>query len=224
MLAIIPFSGFYNSVHDAALDDTFNRMFSDDRGDPNPGLVERAFDLVNWTAAHVAYAQAYAENFGLHFKLPSLRFESLSSPREYNFTTDRIFVEVSIEDVERVFDAVSAEALTKAADGMFTSYSGFSSYYSPNWRIWGEPSEWDHNQVYCLFTAMADADDICSIGDDFDGWAQFSLMEDDQCNGHLDLILEKAMVLNHKVEATRLWGIAHYLRSREERQWRHATI
>ncbi len=219
MLAVIPFSGFYHSVHDSALDDAFNQMFSDSSGNTNFDLVERAFNLVDWTMVHVAYAEAYVENFGLHFKLPSLKFESLNSPREYNFTTDRIFVELSTDDVRRVFSEVPRMELRIKAEEMFTSRSGFISYYDPDYSTWGGVEGWDHNQLLCLLTAMADTDDICSSGDDFDGWPQFSLMEDDQCNGHLDRMLEEAMVHKHNDEAQRLWNIADYLRRREDRKW-----
>lgn len=212
MLAVIPFSGFYNSLHDSTLDNTFNQMFSDSNGDPNEKLVERGFDLVNWSMAHQNYAKAYAENFGQEFKIHSLRFESLSSPREYNFTTDRIFVEISTEEVQRIFDEVSSEALTATATEMFTSHSGFSSHYSPDWRSWGDPAEWDHNQVFCLLQAR--------VGDEFDTWAEHALMEDDDCNGRLDSILEDAMCVDHKAESNRLWNIAAYLRQRQDRQWR----
>lgn len=219
MLAVIPFSGFYNSVHDGALDDALNQMFQNDRGDPNHDLVARAFDLVNWTAAHVAYAKAYAENFGQEFELPSLVFDELNSPREYNFVTDRIFVNISFEDAQSAFDRVTPLSLTAKAEEMFTSRSGFSSFYSPDWHSWGSLEEWDHNQLFCLLAALAED----HFGDDFDSWKQFELMESEQCNGGFDSILEQAMIVDHKAEAERLWNIAYYLRQREERHWRVAA-
>lgn len=223
MLAVIPFSGFYYSVHDDALDQALAQMFWDDNGNINDGLLSRAFDMVNWTGVHNAYAKDYTENFGLHFKLPSLKFESLSSPREYNFTTDRIFVEISTDEVRRIFSEVPRLELRIKAEEMFTSRSGFTSYYDPDYSTWGGVEDWDHNQLLCLLTTMADVDDICPSGDDFDSWAQFALMEDDQCNGRFDTILEDAMCVDHKEEANRLWNISYYLRQRGERKWRMAA-
>ena len=215
MLAVIPFSGLYNSVHDDALDRALNQMFSNDRGDPNDTLVQRAFDHIKWGAVHEAYAKAYAENFAAEFELPSMTFDELNSPREYNFVTDRIFVNVSIEDVESAFDRVTPLTLTAKAEEMFTSHSGFSSFYTPDWHSWGGLEEWDHNQLLCLFTALAED----HFGEDFDSWRQFDLMEQDQGNGQFD----NWLFIGADAELTRLDRIGYYLRQREERSWRIAA-
>lgn len=218
-LAVIPFSGFYNSVHGAELDDALNQMFSDGRGNPNENLVGRAFNLVNWVGAHTLYAEEYAVNFAAEFELPSMIFDDLNSPREYNFVTDRIFVNVSIEDVRSAFERVTPLTLTDKAEEMFTSRSGFISFYTPDWTSWGQVEEWDHNQLFCLFTALAED----HFGEEFDSWKECGLMENDRGNGVIDRILEEAMCVDHKEEVTRLWNISDYLRQREERRWEVAA-
>ena len=37
MLTTVPFSGFYESLHDSQIDDCLERMFADDRGDAEVG-------------------------------------------------------------------------------------------------------------------------------------------------------------------------------------------
>ena len=179
-LACIPFSGFYNSIHDGNLDDALSQSFSDESGNPYDGLVSRAFDLINWQAVQQAYAKGYAENFGQAFNIKGLIFDELNSPREYNFTTDRVFVKFPLSEVFRIKRETPRAMLEDQAREMFTSRSGFISHYSPDVKSWGPVSTWDHNQLLALISAyvlhMRD-------GDAFDQWAVPDLMSDDQWNG-----------------------------------------
>lgn len=182
-LAVIPFSGFYNSWHDQSLDDALNQMFSDDQGNVNGDLAFRAWEATNWKKVREAYAKDYAENFGAAMELPSLEFDELRSPREYNFTTDRIFVRISIEDVGNAWVRVDREALTKVCEEMFTSRSGFSSFYNPDWTTWGYIEDWDHNQIFALLTALAEQN----------RWDEDQAMEHARCNGEFDNWIYDAM-------------------------------
>ena len=214
MLAVIPFSGFYESWHADELDSALEQMLSDDYGNCNHGLNERVYFSAEWQKIHAAYAAAYAENFADHFKI-KLKFESLNSPREYNFTTDRIFVELETEEVERVFEEVSAIALDAVCERMFTSYDGFSSHYSPDWRSWGPPEEWDHNQVFALITAYVEQEH----GGNFEQSDEIDLMESDRCNGAYD-----DWIYTHAgKEGRRALDVALYLRQRSERKYRIAA-
>ena len=46
--------------------------------------------LLDWRAAHKVYAADYAECVGKHVNVP-IEFDTVTHPREYNFTTDRVF-------------------------------------------------------------------------------------------------------------------------------------
>jgi len=201
VLALIPFAGFYSSNHDRELDYTLEQMFSDDNGNPNQGLSRRCSDMAGWTAIHSLYAESFVERFAEHFEIPSMKFESLNSPREYNFETDRIFVEVSRDDIDKLFDRVDKAALDAKAKQMFTSRSGLMSYYSPRISDWAALDEWDHNQLLCLISALVD--------EDFD---EFDLMESDRCNGALENWIS---AMTPGIE--RLYNISDYLRLREQR-------
>jgi len=203
-LAVIPFSGFYSSWHESMLDDALNQMFSDDQGNVNSLLAFRAWDATRWQKVHEAYAKDYAETFAGTFDLPSLEFEELWSPREYNFTTDRIFVRISIEDIKRAWDRVDRELFTKVCEGMFTSRSGFSSFYNPDWTTWGDIEDWDHNQLLALLAALVDKEH----------WDEDGAMEFARCNGEFDNWIYEAM---SEPERTRIFKVQDYLRVREER-------
>ena len=209
-LSVIPFAGFYNSIHDSELDRALEMMFSDDSGNPNDGLASRAFDLVRWQRVRAAYAAHYAAAFIEEFGIDGAAFESMTSPREYNFENDRVFITLPESEVTRMLTETPRETLGAVAAEMFTSRRGFISHYSPDVDSWGPVAEWDHNQCFALLSAyvlhMRD-------GEAFDTWAEYGLMEHCSCNGYLDNWLGE-----HSREGmARLWKVCDYLRARAER-------
>ena len=202
MITTVPFSGFYNSLHDSNLDLALERMFSDRATGchVNKELYHRAFGSIEWGMVHAKYADEYTQQFAHEYGLTSLKFESLRSPKYYNFETDRIFAEISEEEVRRLLLSMSGEALAKAAKYRFTSCSGFISFYNPDVSTWGPIEEWDHNQVGTVLVALAwDLDEL-------------TLMESAECNGKFDDWLYSSSQKVH-----RLLNVHEYLQAREER-------
>ena len=177
MITTIPFSGFYCTLHESALDDAVEQMFSTDGCVVNHGLVDRAQFECEWRDVMKSYAKEYAEQFSREFDIP-LEFDSMESPKYYNFTTDRIFCRVPLEVCIRLESELPDNALADQAREMFTSRDGFTSFYSPDVESWGDIAEWDHNQIGCLIEAY-----VLHQNPDFDQYAEAALMEDAQCNG-----------------------------------------
>ena len=179
MLAIIPFSGFYDSLHSSNVDHELECMLSDDYGRQNDGLANYVWRHANFRDVFENYAKAYARAFCDEFKIAA-QFESMQSPREYNFTTDRIFVTIDPAELERIRASIPADTLRAVAAEWFTSRSGFTSFYSPDPDEWGEL---DHNTAGCIIAAyvlhMRD-------GEEFDSWAEYALCEDFSGNGWLN--------------------------------------
>jgi hypothetical protein len=211
MLTTIPFSGFYESMHDGKLDRALENMTSDSSGwhPISDKIAEDIWTNVNWGDAMKAYAKLYTENFAFWFKCEydvALEWESMTSPREYNFTTDRIFCTMSEDDAVRLCSKVKKEMFRAAAKENFTSYDGFISHYSPDWKSWGELRTWDHNQLGTLVkAAVAQLDD--------ENW-QWNLIEDIDSNGDVSNLMYEALT----DEGKRLVKIADYLRAREARR------
>jgi hypothetical protein len=190
----IPFSGFYESSHDQMLDDALNSMVSDDQGRVPPE-AEDLWQHVNWQQAQLAYVKLYVGAFEREFEQATgiklaLKFNAMTSPKEYNFTTDRIFADVSPEAVAAVYAAVDKAALDKAIHRECTSRDGFSSYYRNSLQAWlddGEPDCWDHNQLCTLITTLWDQHS------DEDALQAWNLLENAQCNGAFDTIVYEAL-------------------------------
>lgn len=183
-LSTIPFSGFYESWHEDEIDRTFSDMFLDraGRGIPAPeSLSDRARDAVQWSFVYQSYAKDYAEGF-LQWLGLNGTFESMSSPKYYNFETDRVFVNLSRGDLARLWKGVDRDRFVGACKRRFTSRDGFISHYAPDWRQWGRLSTWDHNQIGTLVEAYAETEQDGDFGD----YEELELMEDARCNGAID--------------------------------------
>jgi hypothetical protein len=191
MIIQLPFSGFYETWHDQALnDELFNSMFTDYATgcENNDKLSNLAHDLIDWSRVYNDYAREYVENFNHEFNL-NLTFESLQRPREYNFSTDRIFAEISVQEIHRLFENVKVELLEKHAREMFSSRDGFSSFYNPDWKTWDDVLTWDHNQLLCLLTAF-----LAQYSNSVEyGFNDFDLMQASFSNGFcFDVIYKNA--------------------------------
>lgn len=91
---------------------------------------------------------------------PSIRmtFEEMTSPREYNFATDRLFAQIPLVVMRHLFKQSKVEKHATFAAVIrerFTSRSGFHSYYSNDVESWLEKPlrDWDHNELGTLLIA-----------------------------------------------------------------------
>jgi hypothetical protein len=207
-MTTIPFMGFYDTLHDSQYEDAINIMFSDH--DTGYNFDPHGLDPWNYSDSSYfmeEYSKAYVEEFASEFNL-KLTFDDLSSPREYNFTTDRIFAEIADSDIKRVLDGFNRDNFAKFVRSKFTSYDGFISYYNPDLNEWGSDlDEWDHNQIGTILDFMVSEE----WGND-QHMEEYSLMEDYSCNGYIH-----DWVLHENEGLTRLVNIHDYLEGRKQR-------
>lgn len=84
----IPFQGFYESIHSSILDNEYESLFIGDTGE-----IQEGFEIPchNWTNELMfGYCKLYVESFSKETEV-GLVFESLDSPKYYNYSNDRIF-------------------------------------------------------------------------------------------------------------------------------------
>lgn len=204
LTAALPFAGFYGSQHDAELNYATEAMFANDQGERNAGLAARVSGTCHWTEVHWAYAKEFAESYCEEVGIRDARFESMNSPRFYNFETDRLFIELPPQEAQRLMRETSTASLDQVASERHTSRSGFISFYSPHWRIWGDVERWDCNQLQTLVEAYAH---------DTEGQhEEAGLMESARENGRLE-----AWIADNTPGMERLYRVHDYLRTREAR-------
>lgn len=164
MIIQIPFQGFYGSIHEDTFDQqVWSGLFTDSSGCVNnEGLSDAA--VFNWATIYEQYAKQFAEYVAHEYKL-ELVFESLTSPREYNFETDRIFCEISEASVMHMWHRTKRGVLQKYITDYCTTRSGFTSFYSNELEDWPHtPFNYDHNQLYVLMMAYLDTEYDISQG------------------------------------------------------------
>jgi hypothetical protein len=198
----IPFAGFYESKWSGEIDRHEEQSAEYEASEREEGekshptemrlseseIAGILFDVTDYSAAYLTIAREYVEAFndtvGERLDLDlKLTFESMSSPKYYNFETDRVFAEVPQETVQALFD-LSAEDSHKRLGEMIekrhSSRSGFISHYSNKLAEWLAKSldEWDHNELCTLLMAVV-GDEEDDNGDDLEWSIYHSLTDGD---------------------------------------------
>lgn len=172
----LPFDGFYGSIYSGEIDSHEEREceYMAER-DGEEGIApelrleaheyaEMLTQCVDYDDLHRRIAEAYVDAFDswawsdLDLQL-GLKFESMDSPREYNFHTDRVYARISLDKVRELFAISEADGhnqLRSVLKERHTSYDGFHSYYSNNVVEWlgKDLEEWDHNELCSLLQAV----------------------------------------------------------------------
>lgn len=176
----LPFAGFYETIWDHALDHEAESLadhIAEEPGRYAPALTIAGehdildgliFDAMDYSAARavivrdyvVEYARWLAETLGL----PGITidFEEMTSPRYYNFETDRLFAKLPLPVFTLILarlDGDHPEAFDAAVRAAFTSRDGFASFYDNDpAALRAKPlKDWDHNELYVLLTAWTEA-------------------------------------------------------------------
>jgi hypothetical protein len=128
----INFGGFYNSIHDDNIEWACESFYSDDNGNCNWDII---LDNVDFKKLRGVYIDLYCdlfsdwlkENYKVDIKFKNI---SLSSPREYNFETDKILCDITEIENESLIKIMKAkpEYLEWLKDRA-KSKSGFISFY-----------------------------------------------------------------------------------------------
>jgi hypothetical protein len=169
----LPFPGFYESWYSQAIDseeESFAEHEAEYRQVEDGVPEERRLDareicdiLLDVTSYSLCYreiAKNYVQAFSVYLdeeldiKLP-LEFETMSSPKYYNFETDRIFAYMPVEKIKELREMVDGLHYREVIEDRHTSRDGFSSFYSADLEYYleKEDDEFDHNELETLLIA-----------------------------------------------------------------------
>lgn len=188
----LPFAGFYESAWSDAVDrvqDNHVESLAEEYDIAASDVDHLFYFNTKYQKVFQAIAEAYVPAFQTWLEdvygiVVTLRFAGLDSPKEYNFTTDRVFASISYEDVLKLLRAATWEAVAKEAEAQFKSRDGFISFYPSDISRWGKVRTWDHNQLGAILDAL--------VGDSFDSWALVEAMDSD-----IDQAFDKAVDWRH---------------------------
>lgn len=79
----------------------------------------------------------------------------LTSPREYNFSTDQISVYIDTKTLKKISSVLNSDTLKNLIKRRFTSRDGFMSWYSNDIEEWKEKKvqDWDCVELGTLLDA-----------------------------------------------------------------------
>jgi hypothetical protein len=162
----IPFDGFYESFISADIDHQIGQQieWDTDTFDLNEDEQQILWDSylsVNRSYFYNQIAEDYTNFYidALNERLKGFTlkatYKCFESPREYNFETDRIFIDIeknhAIDFIKYIIKNYKKELEEKIKE-RFTSRSGFNSFYKNSLDLWTQDySEWDHNQIGTCF-------------------------------------------------------------------------
>jgi len=162
----IPFDGFYESFISADIDHQIGQQIEWDTDiyDLNEDEQQILWDnylsvnrsyFYNQIAEHYTDLYIYALNERLEGFTLKANYKFFTSPREYNFSTDRIFIEIEknhcIDFIKYIIKNYKKE-LEKKIQDRFTSRSGFISFYKNSIDLWTKDfKEWDCNMIGTCF-------------------------------------------------------------------------
>lgn len=201
------FPGFYESSLDSMIDQEIERLFECDGSGCHSNIPDDIFMKADFHSMHIAMAKLYAESFqdwlenNADIKI-SIPFKDMTSPKYYNFETDRLFCEISESDIQKLYDIADKTILEKLVSDKFTSRDGFSSFYQNSLKdtgqdyktSWDKPVlDWDHNQLGTLLTAailsqiekQTGYDHETEYFQEYHSPDTYSLMENASCNGDI---------------------------------------
>lgn len=165
MIINVPFQGFYHTWLDSELDSQLEQIIEGyiENGETTldkETLSDMIFNHVDWGCAQKYICEKYVEAFDARFLADcsvnlGLKFESMTSPREYNFATDRAWAEITLEAATDLYECTGDDMLEKEIKARFTSCDGFISFYSNRLEDWrAKPlEEWDYNELGTLLYA-----------------------------------------------------------------------
>jgi len=162
----IPFDGFYNSFIDADIDHQIGQQIEWDIDTFDLNEDEQQILWDNYLSINRSYfynqiAEDYTNFYidALNERLKGFKLKAtykyFTSPKEYNFSTDRIFIEIEenhcIDFIKYIIENYKKELEEKIKD-RFTSRSGFISSYKNSLDLWTKDySEWDCNMIGTCF-------------------------------------------------------------------------
>lgn len=173
---LIPFVGFYESVaSNKAESIAFGNFINQESIPARDTVLDIPDDLTEaeqeqfWDEYYPEHIEEirkqiavdYITHLSAELNLP-MEFESISSPRYYNYTTDRLFVTVPEAELLHFYNRVDKKILAEMIKERHTSGPGFTSYYDNDIEAesWKDPEAYDHNQWETVIEAYIKENDI----------------------------------------------------------------
>ena len=162
----IPFDGFYESFISGDIDHQIGQQIESDCDIYDLNESEEEILYNNYLSVNTSYFYDQIAEDYTNFYIDALNerlegftlkatYKCFESPREYNFETDRIFIEIeenhAVDFIKHIVQNYKKE-LEKKIEDRFRSRSGFISFYKNSIDLWAKDfKEWDCNMIGTCF-------------------------------------------------------------------------
>ena len=147
----IPFCGFYNSVISDEIEQNIEyevQYYSEEYGIE---LDEMDF-ITDFEGIAKCYARYFEEKVQDAFPQIEIKFSELISPKYYNYTTDKIYCEISDKNLKLVYKYCIANHFSDIIKERLKVRDGFIPLYSDDFSEWDKDVlAWDDAQIGLLF-------------------------------------------------------------------------
>ena len=147
----IPFCGFYNSVISDEIEQNIEyevQYYSEEYGIE---LDEMDF-ITDFEGIAKCYARYFEEKVQDAFPQIEIKFSELISPKYYNYTTDKIYCEISDKNLKLVYKYCIANHFSDIVEKHLKVRDGFIPLYSDDFSEWDKDVlVWDDAQIGLLF-------------------------------------------------------------------------
>lgn len=210
------FSGFYESIH------TWN--FDREEEYAMENYPESDWDDFDWKNDEIGYCKSYVRAVAKEIGF-EMEFVEMTSPREYNFTTDKIYVSMKVKDIKEIAKvALDSEEMKKLVKARFTSRDGFASFYSNDIKEWKEKKveDWDYNELGTLLDAYIEIKEI----DDLDETGYEYCSENGQWVDYKvkDSYEEKLEELKQEKKKKEEWNELHEEELEKLEKWKKSVL
>lgn len=177
MEIIFNFGGFYESLFNGKIEDAIEMFgYEPKEIDNSKTFKSVAKDIVN----------VFNEYLDNEFDIDvDLEFVSLESPRYYNYTTDKIVLEVSDKDLKTLNDLLSDEYIFEEFKTILkdktTRRSGFMPFYSYH----GVMAKIDEENTAVFYQVLLDTLISNEVGEDYNDY-MFENLKADECLEFID--------------------------------------
>ena len=163
------FEGFYCSWIEQEIDHitrTDSEYYAEeyDLSEDKQQEIEESYCTKNYDKLEVEICKTYIPHYfeaiedEIDFEL-NASFESITSPKFYNFETDRLFVEIDNIKITMLMNWIfnnKLEKLKEVIKDRFTQRDGYVPYYSNDLEAWGDVDTWDYNQLGTALLVFVD--------------------------------------------------------------------
>lgn len=118
------FGGFYGSIHSDLIDSEIENILESENL-----RYDEICDYIDFKAIYLEYSKRVVLDVNNNFDL-NLKFEQLIQPREYNFHTDEILVEMTMQDYNSLFLETDQSSLQLKIQDATTASSGYIPFYN----------------------------------------------------------------------------------------------